>query len=43
MHSDIRALGEHTGINRVYRLMKNSDLKAQVSYRKQRHYGGKAY
>ena len=39
----MRALGEHIGINRVYRLMRDSGLKAQVGYRKPRHYGGKPY
>lgn len=43
VHSDMRALGEHIGINRVYRLMRDSGLKAQVGYRKPRHYGGKPY
>ena len=43
VHSDMRALGEVIGINRVYRLMHSSGLKAQVGYRKPRHYSGKPY
>lgn len=43
VHSDMRALGERIGINRVYRLMHANGLKAQVGYRKPRHYGGKPY
>ena len=43
VHSDMRALGERIGMNRVYRLMHAHGLKAQVGYRKPRHYGGKPY
>ncbi|WP_114981137.1 MULTISPECIES: IS3 family transposase [Idiomarina] len=40
IHSDLREYGERIGINRVHRLMKLSQLKAQVGYRKPRHRGG---
>lgn len=36
----MREYGERIGINRVHRLMKLSQLKAQVGYRKPRHRGG---
>lgn len=42
IHSDLRAHGEHCGVNRVHRLMKAAKLKAQVGYRRPRHYAGKA-
>jgi putative transposase len=38
VHSDLRAWGEHIGINRVYKLMHQHGLKALVGYRKPRHY-----
>ncbi|WP_416361483.1 IS3 family transposase [Idiomarina baltica] len=40
IHSDLREYGERIGINRVHRLMKLSQLKAQVGYRKPRQRGG---
>ncbi|MFD2632345.1 IS3 family transposase [Idiomarina piscisalsi] len=40
IHSDLREYGERIGINRVHRLMKLSQLKAQVGYRKPRHRSG---
>lgn len=40
IYSDLREYGERIGINRVHRLMKLSQLKAQVGYRKPRHRGG---
>ncbi|MBF38672.1 MULTISPECIES: IS3 family transposase [unclassified Idiomarina] len=40
IHSDLCEYGERIGINRVHRLMKLSQLKAQVGYRKPRHRGG---
>lgn len=43
IHSDLREYGERIGINRVHRLMKLSQLKAQVGYRKPRHRGGAAH
>ncbi|TKB42937.1 IS3 family transposase [Thalassotalea mangrovi] len=42
IYSDLRDLGEHCGINRVYRLMKQEGLKAQVGYRKPRHRSGES-
>lgn len=42
VHDDLRDLGETCGQNRVYRLMRLADIKAQVGYGKRRgHYGGK--
>ena len=43
IHSDLRAWGEQIGINRVYKLMHQHGLKAQVGYRKPRHCGGKPH
>ncbi len=43
VHSDLRAWGERIGINRVYRLMHQHGLKAQVGYRKPRHLGGQPH
>lgn len=43
LHSDMRANGEHIGINRVHRLMRMVGLKAQVGYRKPRQRGGKVH
>lgn len=43
VHSDLRAWGEHIGINRVYKLMHQHGLKALVGYRKPRHYSGKPH
>ena len=42
VHDDLRDLGETCGQNRVYRLLRLADIKAQVGYGKRRgHYGGK--
>jgi len=39
---DLRDLGEFCGKNRVHRLMRLADIKAQVGYKQRRgHYGGK--
>lgn len=43
IHSDLHEHGERCGENRVYRLMKQSGLKAQVGYRKPRHKGGSSH
>jgi len=43
IHSDLRDHGESCGENRVYRLMKNAGLKAQVGYRKPMHRGGSSH
>lgn len=43
IHTDLRDIGEHCGVNRVHRLMKLAGLKAQVGYRKPRHRGGRAH
>lgn len=43
IHSDLREHGESCGENRVYRLMKQAGLRAQVGYRKPRHRGGQAH
>lgn len=40
VHSDLRDIGEKCGVNRVYRLMRDEGLKAQVGYRKPRHRSG---
>ena len=34
VHDDLRDLGEHCGLNRVYRLMKSESLRAQVGYKR---------
>ncbi|MEM0514665.1 IS3 family transposase [Pseudoalteromonas sp. YIC-827] len=43
VHSDLRDVGEKCGVNRVYRLMRDEGLKAQVGYRKPRHRGGDSH
>ena len=43
VHSDLRGVGEKCGINRVYRLMRDEGLKAQVGCRKPRHRGGESH
>ena len=43
VHSDLRAWCERIGINRVYQLMHQHGLKAQVGYRKPRHLGGQPH
>ncbi len=40
IHSDIRDTGKQCGINRVYRLMSQAGLRAQVGYRKPRQKSG---
>lgn len=42
IYDDLRDLGETCGKNRVYRLMRLAEIKAEVGYAKRRgHYGGK--
>jgi putative transposase len=41
IYKDLRELGESCGKNRVARLMKQADLKAQVGYKKPRYKSGK--
>lgn len=36
IHCDLKDIGEHCGINRVYRLMKANGLKSQRGYRRPR-------
>lgn len=43
IHSDLRDIGEHCGINRVYRLVRSEGLKAQVGYRRPRHRSGESH
>lgn len=43
IHSDLRDIGERCGINRVYRLMVQEGLRAQVGYRRPRHRGGESH
>ncbi len=44
VHTDLRAHGESCGRNRVYRLMRQSGLRAQVGYRRRpRHKAGIAH
>ena len=43
IYSDLQEHGETIGINRVHRLMRTHDLKAQVGYRKQRYRSGSAH
>jgi putative transposase len=43
IYSDLREHGERCGENRVYRLMRQAGLKAQVGYRKPRQRGGTAH
>jgi putative transposase len=43
IHSDMQCMGEKVGINRVHRLIKLSDLKAQVGYRKPRYRTGPSH
>lgn len=43
IYSDLRDYGERCGINRVYRLMRLSGIKAQVDYRRLRQPGGEAH
>ena len=43
VHSDLRDVGEKCGVNRVYRLMRDEGLKAQVGYRKPRHRSGESH
>lgn len=43
IHSDLRDIGEHCGINRVHRLMSHEGLRAQVGYRRPRHRGGESH
>jgi len=43
IHSDLRDVGEKCGVNRVYRLMRDEGLKAQVGYRKPRHRSGDSH
>jgi len=38
IYSDLRESGEMCGKNRVYKLMKQAKLKAQVGYKKPRYY-----
>lgn len=40
IHGDLRDIGERCGPNRVYKLMKQAGLKAQVGYRKPRSQSG---
>lgn len=40
LHSDLRDVGEHCGVNRVLKLMRLAGLRAQVGYRRPRHRGG---
>jgi len=42
VHADVRELGEICGQNRVYRLMKQAQLKAQVGYRRRVYHQGKS-
>ena len=37
IHSDLQDIGEQCGVNRVYKLMRQEGIKAQVGYRKPRH------
>lgn len=39
LHSNLREVGEESGINGMYGLMRAEGLKAQVGYRKPRHRG----
>jgi putative transposase len=41
IYKDLRELGEACGKNRVARLMKRADLKAQIGYKKPRYKSGK--
>lgn len=43
IYSDIREYAERCGINRVYRLMRLSEIKAQVGSRRTRQPGGEAH
>jgi putative transposase len=43
IHSDLREHGERCGENRVYRLMRQAGLKAQVGYRRPRQRSGPAH
>lgn len=43
VHSDLRDVGEKCGVNRVYRLMRDERLKAQVGYRKPHHRSGESH
>lgn len=43
VYSDLRHHGERCGENRVYRLMRQAGIKAQVGYRKPRHRGGQTH
>lgn len=44
IHRDLRAVGEPCGRNRVYRLMRQAGLRAQVGYRRRpRHKAGQAH
>jgi putative transposase len=43
VHADLRDVGEKCGMNRVYRLMRDEGLKAQVEYLKPRHLRGDSH
>ena len=43
IYSDLRAHGERCGPNRVYRLMRQAGIRAQVGYRKPRHKAGSVH
>jgi putative transposase len=43
IHSDLLDHGESIGINRVYRLMRENHLKAQVGYRKPKYRSGRTH
>ena len=43
VYADMCEIGESIGINRVYKLMREQQLKAQVGYRKPRHKSGLAH